>query len=157
MHQLPFRGLALLAATLASPLAAAPVTADPAEIAAILQREGYQAKLAGQPGEPRIETAMSGYQMAIYFYGCDGKGQGCKSVQFYAGFNPDTNPTLQAMNDYARDNRWGRIYLDKENDPVIEMDVDLEAGGMSEELFLDNIAYWDTILTKFADFVFKKK
>mgnify|MGYP000560105888 CR=1 FL=1 len=156
MHKLPLTALALLASTLGAPLAAKPVTADVAQIAAILQKEGYQAKRAGEVAEPRIETAMSGYQMAIYFYGCDAKGQGCKSVQFYAGFNPDTSPTLEAMNDYARDNRWGRIYLDKEGVAVIEMDVDLEAGGMSEALFLDNMAYWDTILTKFADFVFKK-
>ncbi len=155
MHKLPLTALALLASTLGAPLAAKPVTADVAQIVAILHKEGYQAKRVGEASEPRIDTAMGGYTMAIYFYGCDDNGQACKSVQFYAGFNPKTNPTLQAMNDYARDNRWGRVYLDKDGDPVIEMDVDLEAGGMSEELFIDNIAYWESILAKFADFALK--
>ena len=156
MHKLSI-AVALLASTLGAPLAAKQVTADVAQIAAILQKEGYQAKVAGEGSDVRIDTAMGGYTMAVYFYGCDDKGKGCKSVQFYAGFNPKTNPTLQAMNDYARDNRWGRVYLDKDGDPVIEMDVDLEVGGMSEELFLDNIAYWDTIMGKFADFAFKEQ
>ena len=136
------------------PAAAGNVTADVDRIAAILQKEGYQAKRAGEGADPRIETAMGGYSASIYFYGCDDKGQACKSVQFYAGFNPKTSPTLQGMNDYSKDNRFGRVYLDKDNDPVIEMDIDLEAGGMSEELFLDNLAYWNSILGAFADFVF---
>ena len=140
-----------------APANAENVTADVDRITAILQSEGYQAKRAGETAAPRIETAMSGYSATVVFYGCDDKGQACKSVQFYAGFNPKTSPTLQAMNDYAKDNRFGRIYLDEDNDPVIEMDVDLEAGGMSEELFIDNLAYWTTILDRFADFVFDNK
>lgn len=139
----------------AAPLAAQNVTADVDRIAAILQQEGYQAKRLGDPGEPRIETSMGGYAAAVYFYGCDAKGKGCKSVQFYSGFNPKTSPTLDAMNEYGRANRFGRVYLDKDGDPVIEMDIDLEAGGMPQALFVDNLAYWNSILGRFAKFVFK--
>lgn len=147
----------LAVALSAAPLAAKQVTADVDQIVTLLQGEGYKAKREGEVDDLRIESAMSGYSMAIYFYGCDDKGKACKSVQFYAGFDPKTNPTLEAMNQYARENRWGRVYLDKEGDPCIEMDVDLEVGGMSQELFLDNLAYWDTILQNFAEFVFKDK
>lgn len=146
---------AIVALAMAAPVAAQNVTADVDRIMKIMEAEGYSPKREGEGSEPRIEMEMAGYMASLYFYGCDDKGANCKSVQFYAGFNPKTNPTLQAMNDYARDNRWGRIYLDGEGDPVIEMDVDLEAGGMSEALFIDNIAYWNSILERFADFVFK--
>lgn len=149
--------IAVAAAALAAsaPLAAKNVTADVDQIAAILQQEGYQAKRAGKGSEPRIETSMEGYTAAIYFFGCNDQGKDCKSVQFYAGFNPKTNPSLDAMNKYSQENRFGWVYLDSEGDPVIEMDLDLEAGGMSEELFIDNMAYWTTIMSKFADMVFK--
>lgn len=147
---------ALVAALAAAPLNAKTVTADVDQIAAILQKEGYQAKRAGEGADPWIESAMNGYSMAIYFYGCNDAGKECKSVQFYAGFTPKKKPSLQAMNDYARENRWGRIYLDTDGDPAIEMDVDMEAGGMSEALFIDNIAYWNTILDNFGTFVFKE-
>lgn len=60
------------------------------------------------------------------------------------------------MNSYAAENRFGRIYLDKDRDPVIEMDVDLEAGGMSKELFMDNLAYWEAIMVGFAEFAYSK-
>ena len=57
------------------------------------------------------------------------------------------------MNEYASINRFGRVYLDSDGDPVVEMDIDLEAGGMSEALFADNIAYWDAIMTNFSSWV----
>lgn len=148
-------GLVLAAALAHAPSVAQNVTADPDRIASILQKEGYQAKRVSADKEPRIETAMAGYNTSIYFFGCDDNGRACKTVQFYAGFNPKQSPTLQAMNDYARENRFGRIYLDKEGDPIIEMDVDLEVGGMSEALFIDNLAYWESILGRFGSFVFK--
>lgn len=138
-----------------TPLAAENVTADVERIATILQSEGYKAKRAGEPAKPYLETAMGGYNTSIYFFGCNDRGKACKAVQFYAGFDPKNSPSLQAMNDFSAQNRFGRVYLDDDGDPIIEMDVDLEAGGMSEALFLDNIAYWNAILGNFAKFVFK--
>jgi hypothetical protein len=41
------------------------------------------------------------------------------------------------MNLYAARTRWGLSYLDHEGAPTIEMDLDLENGGLSEELFID--------------------
>lgn len=71
-------------------------------------------------------------------------------------FVPTNKPTLEEMNKYAAENRFGRVYIDDEGDPIIEMDIDLEAGGMSRALFLDNLAYWDSIMVAFGDFAFSK-
>ena len=47
-----------------------------------------------------------------------------------------------------------KINSNKMDFSIVEMDIDLEVGGMSRELFIDNIAYWDSIMVKYADFVF---
>jgi Putative bacterial sensory transduction regulator len=145
---------AALSAALAGPAMARNVTADISQIAALLKSKGETLEIKSAADDPYIRVTGEGYDYSIFAYGCDDKDANCKSVQFYAAFNPKVSPELQAMNDYARDNRWGRIFLDKEGDPAIEFDVDLEKGGMSEALFLDNVAYWEAIIDKYGDFVF---
>ncbi|MXO48586.1 hypothetical protein GRI69_09980 [Erythrobacter vulgaris] len=138
--------------TASSPATAQNVVADVDQIAAILESEGYQAKLIGEKDDRYIKTGMSGYNFLILPFDCDDAGENCKSVQFYIAFATETEPTLEAMNTYASRNRFGRIYLDDDRDPVIEMDIDLEAGGMPKELFMDNLAYWEAIMVAFAEF-----
>lgn len=144
---------AFLAAT---PVAAQNITADLDQIAGVLKEEGYKAKIDEGDGQRWIESAMSGYTYIILPFGCDDAGKDCKSVQFYVAFVPTNKPTLEEMNKYAAENRFGRVYIDDEGDPIIEMDIDLEAGGMSRALFLDNLAYWDSIMVAFGDFAFSK-
>ena len=140
----------------APPLAAEAITADLDQIAKLLKAEGYQAKFEGE-GESRvIKTGMAGYNFLILPFDCNEEGKECKSVQFYVAFAPENKPTLEEMNTYASENRFGRVYLDNDRDPVIEIDVDLEAGGMSPELFMDNLAYWEAIMIGFAEFSFSK-
>ena len=136
----------------ANPLCAANVTADLDQIADVLRENGYQAKLQGEGKDRSIKTGMAGYNFIILPFSCDENGDDCKSVQFYTAFAADTDPTLEEMNNYASENRFGRVYLDQDGDPAIEMDIDLEAGGMSEALFMDNLAYWEAIMVNFAEF-----
>ncbi len=145
---------AAVLATLAVPATAQNVVADHEQIASVMQEAGYKATLNGEGDSRYLRSSSGGYKFSALFYGCDDDGANCKTIQFYAGFTPKTKPSLQSMNDYAAKNRWGRIYLDSDGDPVIEMDIDLEDGGMSPELFKDNLEYWDTIMGVFAKFVF---
>jgi hypothetical protein len=157
--------LALLSAFAASLLTAAPsqardVTADISQISELMKRNGYSVENTGNAEASHIKASRGKdcYGFEVFFYGCTEKTmKDCKSVQFFCAFHPKTKPTLAAMNGYARDNRWGRIYLDKVGDPVIEMDVDLEKGGMSEALFLDNLEDFDAVVGRFGDFVFTGK
>lgn len=146
--------LAFAGALAAMPAQARNVVAEVEQIVALLKKNGKVAETKATEGETYVRVSGNGYTYSIFTFGCDDKGRACKSVQFFAAFNPKVSPTLEAMNEYARDNRWGRIYLDKEGDPAIEFDVDLEQGGMSEALFLDNVAYWEAIIDKYGDFVF---
>ncbi|MCA0977440.1 YbjN domain-containing protein [Qipengyuania flava] len=137
---------------IATPTLAKNVTADLDQIAEVLHDHGYQAKLEGEGNDRSIKTGMAGYTFVILPFSCEDDGTDCKSVQFYTAFDPEKSPTLEEMNSYAAANRFGRIYLDHEGDPAIEMDIDLEAGGMSEALFMDNLAYWEAIMVSFAEF-----
>lgn len=136
------------------PALAKNVEADYDQVQAALQEAGYRAKIEGEGADRSIASGTSGYSFYVYSHGCDDAGKGCKTIRLYASFAPDKKPTLIQMNDYAADMRWGRIFLDKEGDPVIEMDVDLEDGGMSQELFVDNVEYWEAVMNAFAAWVF---
>ncbi|MEP2234994.1 MAG: YbjN domain-containing protein [Alteripontixanthobacter sp.] len=152
----PALAACVTAATLAvsPPAFAENIVADHSQVQSALQSAGYRAQLEGEGDERFISSGSSGYNFAVFFYGCDDAGHECKSVQFYAAFTPTKKPTLAQMNEYASSHRWGRIYIDKDGDPVIEMDIDLEDGGMSPELFQDNIEYWASILDSYAEWVF---
>jgi hypothetical protein len=157
MHKLVWRcgiGLGLAAAVFSATAHAKNVTASVPEVAAALTAAGYKAELKAEDDGTFIQSAAGGYGFRVFFYGCEPRDANCKSIQFFAGFKPKTKPTLRAMNAYAAENRWGRVYLDKEGDPIIEMDLDLEQGGMSEALFRDNLAYFEAVMGMFATFVF---
>lgn len=145
-----------LAMTYPAQAAAKNVTAEANIVAQTMQSAGYQTSIEKlSNGLPFIQSGAGGYPFRVFFLGCDSDGKGCKWVQFFAGFRSDKSPTLEQMNAYARENPWGRIYIDEEDDPVIELDVDLEAGGMSPELFADNVAYWQSAMGRFAKFVYE--
>ena len=154
-----YRGLLIgLAGMAAAPASAENVTADIPQIARIMQAEGLQAKIeAEDDGRPYILSGLSGYSFIVRPYGCNDDWTDCKFIQLRAGFTPNVKPTLAEVNKHAADNFFGRFYLDEENDPIIELDLNLEAGGMSRELFVDNLAYWDMALATYGEAMFGKE
>lgn len=145
-----------IASSGAAPIAAQTVTAkDPQSVAAALQAEGYAAKMdKTTDGDPAIRSQSSGSNFSVFFYNCE-KGEKCATIQFHAGYNTDDGkgPSLQKINAWNQSNRFGRAYLDDEGDPIIEMDVDLDDGGMSRELFVDNFEFWTAIMSKFEQHI----
>lgn len=144
----------------AAPAKAANVVAEPTQIMELMRKAGYTVEQKTVKGDTYLRSSRGkdAYKFNIFFYGCDENTvRNCKTVQFYAAFSPKAKPTLEALNTYSAENRWGRFYRDKDNDPIIEMDLDLEDGGMSDELFLDNLEYFETVTSKYADFVFKEQ
>ena len=150
----------MVAAAPTPPVVPTNVVADPNQILNIMRADGYEVELKDEEDGSKYLRASKGkesYTFSVYFYGCAEKTTlQCKSVQFASAFSPKKKPTLQAMNDYAQSNRWGRIYLDSVGDPVLEMDVDLEKGGMTPALLLDNLEYFEAVTDRFATFVFSQ-
>jgi len=136
-----------------APASAENVVADIPRLTSVLQAAGYRAQVEGEGDERYIATGAGGTNFTIHLHGCNLLGGDCKNVMFYAWFDSETPVSLEAMNSFAAKMRWGRFYIDQEGDPTIELDIDLEDGGMSEELFIDNVEYWDSALNRFAQFV----
>lgn len=136
------------------PATAQTVTAgSPQGIVSALQSAGYQAELTkDSSGDPLIRSAASGARFSILFYGCTG-GSGCTTVQFYAGFKSSGSVAVGKMNEWNRTKRFSRAYLDNDSDPCIEMDVNLDPGGMSRALFLDNLQVWSNSLGQFRTYI----
>jgi hypothetical protein len=139
-----------LALAAASPAAAASVQAEnPQSIVKALQDAGYQAQLGtDSAGDPMVTSAVSGTQFRILFYNCTAN-KNCKTVNFLRGWDLDKAMQLDAINKFNAENRFVRAYLDKEGDPMLAMDVDLDDGGMSDALFIDNVEFWATLLGSF--------
>jgi hypothetical protein len=139
----------------AMPSAAAMVRAqDPQSLVAVLQKAGYAAELTkDKTGDPMIKSASSGTHFTIFFDNCTDH-KDCETVQFYAGYHLDKNPVgVDKINDWNRTMRFGRAYLDDTKDPNLEMDVDLDVGGLSEALFKDNLDVWTETMSRFEKHV----
>jgi hypothetical protein len=143
-------GLALLAAAISCPAQAESVRAqDPGSLVRALQGGGYQAKLGvDKVGDPMITSGFGGTTFQIFFYNCTNHRE-CATVQFHSGYDLTTTLPLETINAWNQSQRFGRAYLDKENDPILEMDVDLDDGGVPPLLFIDNVEFWTTVLGKF--------
>lgn len=122
---------------------------NPQSLVKAMQEAGYMAKLGvDKVGDPKIDSSVSGSRFTVFFYNCT-DNKNCATVQFHSGYDLANPVSLERINEWNRGQRFGRAYLDKEGDPVLEMDVDLDDGGLSPALFIDNLEFWDAVLGKF--------
>jgi len=122
---------------------------DPSSVARALAATSRVAKPGTDGvGDPMITGALNGTSYQIFFYNCTAHKE-CATVQFHSGYHLDKPVSLETINEWNRSQRFGRAYLDKENDPVLEMDVDLDDGGVVPLLFIDNVEFWESVLPRF--------
>lgn len=122
---------------------------DPGSVVRALQAGGYAAKLGtDKVGDPMITSGVSGTNFQIFFYNCTDH-KACATVQFHSGYDLTAAVSLERINEWNRTQRFGRAYLDKEGDPILEMDVDVDDGGVSQLLFIDNVEFWASVLGNF--------
>ena len=141
--------LAAAAAAAAQPAPNMVRAQDPNTLVSALHAAGYTAKLGtDKVGDPLITSAVSGTTFQIFFYNCKDH-KDCATIQFHSGYDLKSAPSLELINEWNRTNRFGRAFLDKENDPILEMDIDLDDGGMSAELFIDNLEFWTSAIDEF--------
>jgi hypothetical protein len=130
---------------------------DPGTLVRALQEAGYSAKLGvDKVGDPMITSGVSGTTFQIFFYNCTDH-KACATVQFHSGYDLKEPIGLERINEWNRSQRFGRAYLDKENDPILEMDLDLDDGGVSHLLFIDNLEFWASVLGKFEQHIGYRK
>lgn len=123
--------------------------ADPPSLVAALQKAGYKAKLTQDEGKPEIESSAAGATFYLYFQNCESK-EGCEDIMVQSAYDMDKDGVaLEKINDFNRDNRWARAYLDKDRDPVIESDLMFVGKQMDEAAFIESIKAWDDALGRF--------
>jgi putative sensory transduction regulator len=123
---------------------------DAVAIAEILRGENYNAELRQSEIGPYIAGSDSGLSWLLLFLSCT-DGKDCLSVQFYAGFAKTVS--LERINTWNRTKRYVRAYLDEEKDAIIEMDVNLDGGGVSRENFKKYVKFWIALLHDFDDHI----
>jgi hypothetical protein len=69
-------------------------------------------------------------------------------VQFYAGFQKH-KLDMEKVNLWNREKRFVRGYIDKDGDAVLEMDVNVEPGGLSRQLFVDYLDIWSSLIGQY--------
>ena len=151
---LPMLALAAMAA--ATPARAENVTAaNPKSVVSALQDAGYKAELSKtDAGDPMISSAASGTDFIVFFANChEGK---CQTIQYFAGFSDPKNGSASSMNAWNAEHRFTRAYVSDKGSARIEMDVNLDLGGISPALFKDNFDIWLSNLGDFAKYVTAK-
>jgi hypothetical protein len=84
----------------------------------------------------------------IFFYSCE-QGR-CRSFKYASGFRMKKKPSLAAVNAWNRERRFARAFLDDEQDPHLQMDVDLD-GGVTRAHLVETLSTWRAVLTLFAE------
>jgi hypothetical protein len=124
---------------------------DPQTLVKALQAKGFQAQLTTAGGEPAIKSGAGGTQFTIFFENCT-DGKDCTTVTFFTGFT-DLEATLDRVNEWNRSSRFAHAYIDKEDDPVLRMDVDLDHDGIPVANFNEYLDVWSSLAPKYANFL----
>jgi hypothetical protein len=116
-----------------------------AQIKKIMEEEGYAVR-QDKPGA--VTWMIDGYAAAMIVDPKDGN-----SLQFYAGFSSN-DVKLEAVNEWNKSKRYSRGYIDNENNPCLELDLDLE-GGVTRERIADFLRTCYVSFARWCDEVVK--
>ncbi|HEX7853572.1 MAG TPA: YbjN domain-containing protein [Sphingobium sp.] len=125
---------------------------DPQSVVKGLQAAGYQAKLGKSEatGNPKIESAASGYKFSVFFYECE-KAIKCGSLQFQVSFVDDGKNTLELANKWNNAKRFLQMSVDDDKSLDASMDV-ATIGGLNQKNFADVLDWWATMLGELNTF-----
>jgi hypothetical protein len=101
-------------------------------------------------GDPKITGKIEGVTYQVFFMNCT-NNTNCEDLNFYAGFL-DNKQTLDVINAWNRDKRFGKAYLDSDLDAVVEFDVNLEHGVTRENLDAA-FSLWSLILDQYTTYI----
>jgi hypothetical protein len=138
------------AASYAGSIPSSGLSAD--DVANWLKSEGYKAQVStNKDGSKTIQSATGGTNFNIDMYDCHDKPT-CTAIQFNVGFDTKGAWNSGKMNSYNRSKRWVRAYVDDNDDPWLEQDVDLIPGGTWESLN-DQFGIWRQMMGDFEKYI----
>lgn len=146
--------LSLSFALAAGPALAGEITAtDPQAVMKAMQDYGFVATMeADSEGDPKIVARVSRTKFRVYFFGCE-DNKNCASLHFRAGYDLDNSLSALKVNEWNREKRFTKAYIDDEGDPFMEMDVNLDFDGVGAKNFEDTLDWWRLLVEDFEDFI----
>lgn len=131
----------------------AQVTGDIDVIENLFETYGLKTKRGTDPaGDVMLTSRLEGISFDVYFYGC-GKNVPCDSIQFSAGFDMPNGLTPAQINEWNRDRRYGKVYVDDQGDPYIEYDINLDGDGVGAKNFDTSLEIWHSLINDFRTFI----
>ncbi len=125
---------------------------DAERIVSILQDEGFKAELTkGENDQLLIRSGASGVDFHISFTACGGAAKVCEVLSFSAGFDFEYGKKPSDLSNWNQ-NKWTKAYLDAENDPFLEHNVNM-LHGVSEANFRDTLNWYARELGRFVDYI----
>lgn len=124
---------------------------DPQALVRIIQDLGYRADLeVDAEGDPLIRSSVGGTRFSLVFYGCSEDHDGCEILLFKAGWELDRKIGMDVINQWNATRLFGRAYLDKVEDPWIELVLNLR-GGVTRRQFESTFEWWESSVGEFED------
>ena len=112
------------------------------------------AKLEKDPGgDPLITGRIEGKVYIIVFDGCE-NGKKCDDIHFGAAWS-GKKVSLNDINRWNRDKKFGTALLDTDGDPVLRMFVNIDF-GVTEKNLEDTFDWWSKALSVFKKDVLKE-
>ncbi len=153
-HTKLFGGLATAALIASSTFAMAEITATNAHVVMkAMQDFGLVATMGvdGQ-GDPKVSSRVSDTKFSVYFYGCQ-DNDNCSSILIKAGYDLNNGISALKINEWNREKRFAKAYIDDEGDPFLEMDVNLDFEGVGNKNFEDTLDWWRLLVEDFEEFI----
>ncbi len=150
-----FAAAALAAMTfLSAQVAQAGIDAsDASRVMRAMQDFGFVATMEkDEQGDPKIVSRVSSTEFRVLFFGCT-DNTNCSSILFRAGYDLKDPLSALAINEWNRQKRFTRAYIDDQGDPFLEMDVNMALDGLGEENFQDTLDWWRVSVEGFEDFI----
>ena len=97
-----------------------------------------------------VRSQVDGTPFAIYLYDC--RKDRCASLQYEASFSNTENISLARLNNWNRQSRYIRAYLDRSGRVIGEYDLDI-APGMGGKGLDHSLRRWRSALARFKQFV----
>ncbi len=103
------------------------------EVAGLLKGKDHETieKIDSQ-GDPLLGVTSEAFHYQVLFYNCT-EGR-CDTVQYRVSWPMEGSFPLDAVNEFNKTGRLGRVYLDSAGDPTLELVVELCGGVTSAQL-----------------------
>jgi hypothetical protein len=103
-------------------------------------------------GDPKVSSRVSDTKFSVYFYGCQ-DNDNCSSILIKAGYDLNNGISALKINEWNREKRFAKAYIDDEGDPFLEMDINLDFDGVGNKNFEDTLDWWRLLVEDFEEFI----